>query len=470
MRRLTSAAWYRLQAFAFTTCGLATGLLISTWFQESPRHSQAHPTRTDSGTVGKAEQTGSRNVLSEALEPRKPHAADGAVGSDVLGAILCTPESDLVGVCRGIGALVRLDDAGALAAFRRLATRPPRSDYVGSLVAAYLWSRAARSDPACARPEGWGLENFPGLSPDLLAVRGLASIREALMQNRPVSFDERKAFFTQSFRDDPIGTFELWLRGVNDSDRMDEMGWFSEAVADPSNRAEAIRRLIRSGMQPEQVASLIDRLAGVWMLQDPQGYEQWLNDPLLASCRDRLQQLYIARRCTIDPSAAWALTEALPADMRAAARRNGSRVLAADKPDLGMNYLAGVTDPNERREIVKVFGESLAVRHFDKWKGWRDSLPPAEQDAVNEAAFESWVVEDVAGALEWLRKQPNGPAKTGMITETASRYAMDQPETMAEWIRTLPDKNDRLSAVIAGLRAMPADAHEDLRILMEAAN
>jgi len=399
----------------------------------------------------------------------KPHTADRSAGSDALGAILCTPESDLLGVCRGIGDLVRLDDAGAQAAFRRLAARPPRTDYIGSLVAAYLWNRSAKSNPECPKPEGWGLENFPGLSPDLLEVRDLTSIREALLQNRPVSFEERKTYFTQSFRTDPIGTFDLWLRGVNDNDRMDEMGWFSEAVVDPANRTEAVRCLIRSGMQPEQVASLIDRLAGTWMLQAPKAYEQWLNDPLLASCRDRLQELYIARRCTVDPSAAWALTEALPANMRAAARRNGSRILATDKPELGMNYLAGVTDPNERREIVKVFGESLAVRHFDKWKSWRDSLPPAEQDAVNEAAFESWVVEDVAGALAWLRKQPDGPAKTGMITETASRYATDQPETMAAWIRTLPDKNDRLTAVIAGLRSMPADAHEDLRTLMEAA-
>jgi hypothetical protein len=389
--------------------------------------------------------------------------------ADVLTGLLATPAERLVAIAEGIGRLVALDTAATLRAWQSLGTRVPRSDYVGSLVAAYLWSRQAAINPETPLPEGWGLESFPGLKASLAIRDNLDQIRSDLLAGKKVPYAERRMFFEDAVSKDPVGSFAIWLKNHTKDDILDELPWFQRAMEDPAHRDDLLAAIEGSVGDAVWRSDLLEQLIRGWAAADAVAALEWISNPKLAAYKERLRVAYADTLCRVDPQAAWSLSEDLPRDVRLAAQFSASQILAQQNPQMGIARVNAIKDPKQREEVVSYFGETLAIYHYDEWQKWRDTLPPDEQNKVNEAAFESWVGADAPAALAWLEKRPPGPAKLGMISEFASKYSSGQPEVVSAWIRTLPSGNDRLTAVVAGLRGMSDADHQGIRKLLEAA-
>jgi hypothetical protein len=452
----TTSVRYIIPVLAF-----ASGIAVAPRFH-APR--EANPAQSASPTLPEAKDAGRYSPHGGGPSRAPVERADA-----VLATLLATPSDDLVGIASGVGRLTALPDTEAAKGYQSLDTRPRRRDYIGSLVAAYLWSRVASGDPATPLPQGWDLEQFPGLLPQAGANRDLGRLRELIIAGQPVSYEERRWFFNESLREDPIGTLGIWLKNFSGENQLDEMAWFRRVMESPTSRSAALNTLMGAGLAHGDITGVIDRLSAEWMLADPAGYEKWLNEPRLSPYRESLLKLYASRRCENDPAEAWHLSAMLPENVRMAAQLRGSRNLAETDPQLGIRHLADIAEPEARLPLVRAFGENLAIYHYEDWVKWRDGLPQQEQDAVNQSSFETWVARDVEAALAWLQTRPNDAEKAAMIAETSSRFARQEPEAVAEWIRTLPDPDARLGAVIAGIRSMPPDAYEDVRKLLDAA-
>ena len=421
------------------------------------------------------EKTPAKNTFERLGKPGRaaleapPVLKDPTRDADVLSGLLATPSENLVSIAEGIGRLVALDTGAKLRAWHSLATRVPRSDYVGSLVAAYLWSCQAAVHPETPLPVGWGLDSFPGLKASIAMRDNLDQIRDDLLAGKKVPYAERRMFFEDAISKDPVGSFAIWLKNHTKESSIDELPWFQRAMEDPAHRDGLLAAIESSVGDPAWRSDLLAHLIRGWAAADAVAALNWINDPKLAAYKDRLRVTYADTLCRIDPQAAWSLSEDLPRDVRLAAQFSASQLLAQEHPQTGIERVNAIKDPAQREEVVSYFGETLAIYHYDEWQKWRATLPLEEQNKVNEAAFESWVSADAPAALAWLEKRPPGPAKLGMISEFASKYSAGQPEVVSAWIRTLPSTNDRLTAVVAGLRGMSDADHEGIRKLLEAA-
>lgn len=389
--------------------------------------------------------------------------------ADVLSGLLATPAENLVSIAEGIGRLVALDGAATSRAWQSLATRVPRPDYVGSLVAAYLWSCQVALDPETPLPHGWGLESFPGLKASIALRDDLDQIRTDLLAGKKVPYAERRMFFEDAISKDPVGSFAIWLKNHDRDTSLDELPWFQRAMENAAHRNQLLGALENSIPDPAWRAELLAMLLRDWTIADPEAALGWINDPRMAPYKDRLRITYADTLCRVYPQAAWSLSEELPREVRLAAQFSAAQILAQEEPLMGIERVNALEDPRQREEVVSYFGETLAIYHYDEWQKWRDTLSPAEQNKVNEAAFESWVGADTPAALAWLEKRPPGPAKLAMMSDFASRFSSAQPEVVSQWIRTLPNPDDRVSAVVAGLRGMSDADHAGIRKLLEAA-
>jgi hypothetical protein len=381
--------------------------------------------------------------------------------------LLFTPEDDLVAVAEGLRDLFALSGADTLAAWRSMAQRPPRSDYVGSLVAAYLWSRQAALDRDTPVPGGWGLENYPALAAMLHSREDAERVRAALLSGQPVSMRERRLFFMDSIQKDPVGSFSLWIASYGGDSHLDEIPWFHRMMESDAQRAALMAALASSPLAEAEKSELLARLFSAWTARDPKAAEAWLNDPAVASYQERLRIAHADQRVRSDPQNAWSLSERLPADQRVSAQISAAAILARDNPDLGISRVAELPPGEQRAALVNTFGENLALFNYEKWLSWRATLDPSEQDSVSQAAFESWVDADPNAALAWMSKLPAGPVKRSVVAEFASRFAREDPGAVVNWIRTLPDSKDRLTAVVAGLRSLPDDDHANQVILLQ---
>ena len=409
---------------------------------------------------------------SSASCPNKP-TVNAALQSenhdeDVLTGLLLTPSEELVAITEGVGKLARLDSSAAARAWNSLTQRPPRDDYVGSLVAAFLWSRQVALYPDTPLPAGWGLENYPGLKATIQMRPNLEQVREDLLAGKPVPYAERRLFFQDALSKEPVVAFSLWLNGYSAEARMDEVSWFGRLLENPEQRAALLKTLNDSPLDKDARCGLLSQLISEWTAKDPAAVEAWINDPALAPYQEQLRATYAAIRCRTNPQEAWSLSEELPPEARFSAQLTASSILAREQPDMGIQRINEITDPGQREEMLKFFGQQLATSHYDKWLQWRDSLPQAEQDQANESGFQDWVTTDTAAALKWLETRPPGPQKMELMSQFASRFSMNNPEEVAAWIRTLPNPNDRLTAAMSGLRGLPDTDHDAIRKILDA--
>lgn len=391
-----------------------------------------------------------------------------ATWEQTLSHLLFTPQDEVVHVAEGLRELFLLSGPDQSNAWRSLSQRSPRNDYVGSMIAAYLWSRQAAVDSKTPLPEGWGLENFPGLVEMFQSRDDLDWIRSALTRGEAVSSQERRLFFLEAVRTDPVGCFKLWIKDFDGESHLDEIQWFHQLLDDPSQRSALLGSLSCSSISQEEKAELLGKLLASWCGRNPSAAKAWLDDPAVAPYREKLLIAYADQQIRTNPQNAWNLSEALAPDHRLSAQISAAGILARDTPEMGIEKLAELPPGEHRQKLMTSFGESLAMFHYSRWLDWRNDLHPAEQDMVNQAAFESWLNAEPSAALGWMEKLPNGPMKASLMSEFASQFASEETAAVAAWIRTLPDPDDRLTAVVSGIRGIPSEQHQKIRMMLEA--
>lgn len=398
---------------------------------------------------------------------QKPSSENTRDLRSIVEEFLAVDWQDTVALIRSSGRVASLDDHAVRQAWNLLTSRSHTHSHQEKALALYLWSRLVRLDPALRFPDLWSREMNPEA---LLAERvrlSMDSLRQRLISGDPVDVYERAAFFKELAQKDPASGLDFWLRVSNHLEHVGELSYFSVLLRDPATR-EATLSAVRTAAGGD-ANELITALAGPWVVADLHESGDWIKtiiDPLL---RDRLTNLLLVTSAGALPATAFEITEHLPVAQRTAARATGIGQLAYEDPATGMLLLETVSDPAERAELIRVFGNTLAMHDTDAWLAWRDTLPPPEHDHANSAAFTSWAVQQPAQAAAWLHSQPPGQERDQLAAELVRITAADQTETALAWINRINNPRDRLMAVSMALGNLQPGDIQRMETILRAA-
>jgi hypothetical protein len=377
---------------------------------------------------------------------------------------------DMVAMIGSIGVVTGLTDAEVRIAWAELAKQTPTKTFGGSLTATYLWSRMVRMGEEVWPPQGWGVEEKKVAVQSEIARHDMAKILGKMVAGAQVSEIERRVALTEAVRADPLEAVKLMCRSTRPGDYQSSAPFLSAAMTRPESR-EAIMAELRKWH--EGGGSLPDTIAFVarsWINQDPQAVERWLGEPAQADIREATMNEVINARTMTNPGDAWAWCQSagLSDERRRETLGYSSQHLANENPREGMSLIAGLEDPEDRREVIGKFGPILAGSDFDQWQQWRETLTPVEQKVAGDAAFHVWARKDLDGAVDFLSAQPSGEAKDQMISTLISVHAASRPEKAVEWIRQISNSDRRHQAVSAALSYIGFDDLERSRKILNA--
>lgn len=359
--------------------------------------------------------------------------------------------SDTVALIRASGELHALDTGGIRQAWRILEKRAHTGTHQEKALVLYLWSRLARLDSSIRLPEAWSRDMNPEA---LLAERVRQSmdvIRQRLAAGESVDVYERKAFFKELANRDPAAGLAFWLSVSNHLEHIGEIAPFGVLLRDPIHRDVTLAKVRAAADSPSDAAELITALASSWVTADLAEAGAWINTLGDAELKKRLTALLLVSSASALPATTFEITETLPVDQRTSARATGLAQLAYEDPASGMLLLDTVKDPAERRELIRVFGNNLAMHDTEAWLAWRETLPPEEHDHANSAAFTSWAVLKPTDAAAWLKTHPAGQERDQLAAELVRITAATQTETAIGWIQQIANPRDRLMAISMAL-------------------
>ena len=378
-----------------------------------------------------------------------------------------TDPADMLAMMEAIGSLTRMSDGEAKDAWDKLSQRTPSIGFGNSLSVLYLWARMTRMGEEVEIPAGWGAEQYQQAIETEKARSNLAKLEGRLQSGEPLAEAEKRALLTEVMRKDPLKAVELWCLSTKPGDYRSDAKWMGDLLTDAQTRAEIMAR-IRTWQSGGDVAGVVSHLARNWIARDPAAVEKWLQEPDQADVRDLLMKELANARSLADPAQSWEWSRGLPEAERLQALGTSAMQLAVRDPANGMRLIAGLENPGEREVAIKNFANILAARDFDQWQEWRDGLPPAEREVANESAFSLWVNMDVDKATEWLNTRPTGEARDRLVTAMVNYHAQRDPETCAEWIRTISDNSRRREAAGAALSNVGPYDLEQIRIILNA--
>ncbi len=388
-------------------------------------------------------------------KPEIPFAArsDAAVPKPstarIIERFLSANTADTVKFIGACGALAGLDDSDARQAWDLLLRRAHTNSPQEKQLALYLWSRLVRLDPTLRLPELWSRDMNPEA---LLAERvrlSMDSLRERLLAGESVDAYERKAFFQELAARDPAAGLDFWLRVSNHLEHIGELSAFAALLRDPATRAGTLAKV--SAAAGRDSAELIAALAAPWVVADLHESGAWIKTVADPDLKQRLSSLLLSTSASALPATVFEVTESLPVAERTGARATGIAQLAYEDPVSGMLLLEKVSDPSERRELIRVFGNNLAMHDTEAWLAWRETLPSAEHDHANSAAFSSWAVHQPSQAASWLQSQPAGQERDQLAAELVRISAVNNTDTAIAWINQISNPRDRLMAISMAL-------------------
>ncbi len=379
-----------------------------------------------------------------------------------------TDPADMLAMMEAIGTLTRMSDAEAKDAWDELSRRTPSMGFGNSLSVLYLWARMTRMGGDVEIPAGWGAEQYQQAIETEKARRDLAKLENRLHSGEQLLEAEKRALLTEVMRKDPLKAVELWCLSTKPEDYRSDAKWMGDLLTNPATR-DGIMVRIRAWQNGSDVAGVVSNLARNWIARDPAAVERWLQEPEQADVRDLLMNEVVNARSLADPAKAWEWSRDLPEEERLQALGTSAMQLAVRDPASGIQLIAGLENPGEREAAIKNFANILAAQDFDQWQAWRDSLPAAEQEVANESAFPLWVNMDVDKATEWLDTRPAGEARDRLVAAMVNYHAQKDPETCAEWIRTISDASRRREAAGAALSNVGPYDLEQIRIILDAA-
>ena len=155
-------------------------------------------------------------------------------------------------------------------------------------------------------------------------------------------------------------------------------------------------------------------LAGGWMEKDPDSFLKWLNEDKegMASkdkeLRENMMNGLLSGMANIDNATAEKLIAAAPKDRRAWMIMDmAERDPNIDPRDAAARALAEAGDNEGQRSSINWrIGRLLAERDPQDAIKYAEQQSPKERGQTYEAAMSSWVRDDKAEAMKWLKGQP----------------------------------------------------------------
>lgn len=359
--------------------------------------------------------------------------------------------SDSVALIRASGELHALDPSGIHQAWQILESRAQTGTHQEKALALYLWSRLARLDPSLRLPEAWSRDMNPEA---LVAERvrlSMSDIRARLLSGDSVDEAERKAFFRELAARDPAAGLEFWLQVSNHLEHLGELSPFGPLLRDPATREPTLARVRAAARSGSDAEELILALASPWIVADLTASAAWIQSLSDPGLRRRLESQLLVAQSSARPRIAFNLSENLPREQRIIARATSINQLAYDNPADGMLLIDSVRDAEERAELIRAFGNTLAMHDATSWLAWRDALPAADRDAANTSGFATWMLHRPAEAAAWLQAQPVGQSRDQLATELVRITAASQTETAITWINQIQNPRDRMMAISTAL-------------------
>ncbi len=373
----------------------------------------------------------------------------------------------MLGMLEAIGVMTRMTDPEARHAWADLLQRSPTLGFGRSLGVLYLWARMTRMGESAKIPGGWGAEQYQQAVETEMARGDLPGLHAKLQAGGSLTEAERRAVLTDAMTKDPAKAVGLWCRSTRPDDYRNDGKWLAGTLSNPETRAGIMSQL-RSWQGDGDLPGVVSMLARDWVSSDPLAVEKWLQEPAQADVRDLMMKEVANARSLTDPAAAMQWSQSLSGQVRLQALGTSAMQLASRHPDIGIQLIAGLHDQADRQAAVRNFANIFAAQDYEKWQSWRDSLPPVEQSVANESAFPLWVNRDVEKATGWLNSQPAGEARDQLVSVLVNYYAGKDPETSAEWIRTIPDPSRRRTAAAAALSNVGPQDLDQIRTILSA--
>jgi hypothetical protein len=338
----------------------------------------------------------------------------------------------------------------------------------GSAAVIYLWSRMSRMGVDVQIPHGWGAEAFAStIALEQKRVQA-PELRRKLEAGLALDDNERRIVFTDALRTDHCAAIMLWMKYTKPWDFQADGGLFGNALSDPATREVIMAQARQWQTDKDLMGSLVATLARDWITRDPVAAEQWVNLPAQADVRSRVMEQIVNVRALSNPADALRWSGSLPEKERHQALGMSAGQLANNQPGDGAQLIASLRDPRDREVAVREYGRVLAASNLAQWKQWRDTLPEHERAITNASAFQLWVFHEPDNAVDWLNKQPSGPAKDTMIDTLIDVFAERDPQIAAEWIQSIADPERRKGAAISALAAIGPDQLDSMRTILNA--
>jgi hypothetical protein len=407
-----------------------------------------------------------RSRQPQAASSESPAATRARVNSTVT-RMFTADLRDAVEMMEMIGSLTRLTDAEVKMAWEDLMGRDPRNTAGTSFASLYLWGRMHRMGENVPVPDKWGAQDFQGAIEAEQARRDRTHILARLRAGEELSETERRVVLADLLREDPLDAISLWCRVTKPAEYQREAESLGNALTNPETRA-AIMAQLRAWQKGGDPGGATAALARNWIHEDPAAVERWLKDPAQADVREAVMTELITARAVANAADTWNWARSLSPQERQHALDLVAPRLAINDREAGMKLLSELQDPGERQQAIRGFAFGLAGDDYSGWLQWRETLSPADRDLANESAFPYWVNKDINKAVEWLGTRPAGEAKDLMVTSLVFYFAEQDPQTAAQWIRTISDADRRREAVTAALSNVGPEDLNRVKILVGA--
>lgn len=379
--------------------------------------------------------------------------------------------NDMMGLIEVMGQLSQMNAQELAEAWEVFSLRDPGSGLGSQLLAVQVASRLRAAGIDFEMPGGWA--KAEALLPETFAIDDVRQnpdlYREKLLAGEELSSEQREATFRSLAVEDPKGAAKLWVENSSSDQLLTEAANLSFLLLDPEARQPLLDLMTDPSTSDEQQSLLAAALGREWAAQDPDGFEAWLDETGDAKLKENASFVLLNARSDTDPVRAVEFARTLNPGMRADGVLQAVESLANADREAGSAVIEEMTDPIERKAAIQGYGYVMAVDHPEEFATWRESLPPAEQDVANRAAFTFFAKETPDDARDWLERQPEGQVKEQLKVELMSVSANRPTKDRLGLLTDITDPEARRQATGLVLQDIEPTQLEELQAVLDAA-
>lgn len=420
------------------------------------------------GAASNAPSTSTENLGDYQIDAEGRRIYVGPRDITVLNRLSELHPNDAMGQIEVIGQLSQMNPQELAEAWEEFSKNDPTSGSSSQLLAAQVFTRLHAAGIEFEIPQNWArVEKSISTTLEIdEARRNADAYRDKLLAGETLTTHQRRGMFSALAAEDPAATAQLWAENSTPEQQFAEARSLAFLMLDPEARGPLLA-LVSQTADAEKRGDLISDLGSEWAAQDPNAFAKWIDETGDLRLKKDVSFLILNMQAGIDPVKSVAFAQTIEKKYRRDAIEQSFKTLANHQWQKGAELISTIKEPEERQAAISGYGLVLAAKQFDDFVSWRDTLPPAEQDVVNNEAFLYFASQDPTAAELWLEKRPDGPDKEALKANLILTEQYANTDDRIELIQTISDPAERARAVGMTLRGIDVTNLEEIQRVLD---